>query len=310
MRHTNRLAHLLASPAITFLFVALGTGCSGEASTPDVPESATPLQTEARQVEVLEAPALPAEPVPAPSILEGEAIEVLASESLDLVVNYGVMLLTEENFDGAIYAFDYVLRRDSKSTFAWYNLACARSLQGQTQGALAALTKAIEFGYDEFDHMQQDTDLDAIRSLPVYRALVAGRGSAAQVEGTEPKESPPQEPTSGPIVAELVGGFRKTTVTSSGGMSFVTDRYLWLYASGQCEDGSKAAGGDGSSSFRNGDGSPESTGTWSATADTLSMRWNDGSTEDYTWMWYDNGVSGVQLLLSAGGSNYRYTQFQ
>ena len=282
MRHTNRLAHPLAFPAITLIWVVLGAGCSGEDSTPDLQQAATSVQ----------ARALPAEPVPAPSSIEGDAIEILASESLDLVVNYGVMLLTEENFDGAIYAFDYVLRRDSKSTFAWYNLACARSLQGQTEGALAALTKAIEFGYDEFDHMQQDTDLDAIRSLPVYRALVAGRGSAAQVEATEPEEAAPQEPqpqgpqpqelTSGAIVAELVGGFRKTTVSSSGGMSFVTDRYLWLYTSGQCEDGSKAAGGDGNSSFRNGDGSPESTGTWSATADTLSMRWNDGSTEDYT----------------------------
>jgi len=294
----------------TLLCIALAAGCSGEASTSDVPESATPLQAEARQTEALPAEALPAEPVAAPSSIEGGAVEAIASESLDLVVNYGVMLLTEENFDGAIYAFDYVLRRDSKSTFAWYNLACARSLQGQTQGALAALTKAIEFGYDEFDHMQQDTDLDALRSLPVYRALVAGRGTGAPPESPKPAEPAQKEPTSGPIVAELVGGFRKTTVSSGGGMSFVTDRYLWLYASGQCEDGSKAAGGDGNSSFRNGDGSPESTGTWSATADTLSMRWNDGSTEDYTWMWYDNGVSGIQLLLSAGGSNYRYTQFE
>ncbi len=41
----------------------------------------------------------------------------------------------------------------------FYNLACSYALLNQTRPALAALTKAIEFGYDDFEHLKGDTDL-------------------------------------------------------------------------------------------------------------------------------------------------------
>ena len=41
-----------------------------------------------------------------------------------------------------------------------YNLACSYALLNQTRAALAALTKAIDFGYVDFEHLKVDTDLD------------------------------------------------------------------------------------------------------------------------------------------------------
>lgn len=50
------------------------------------------------------------------------------------------------------------LRPDDALVF--YNLACSYALLKQTRLALGALTRAIEFGYDDFEHLKNDTDLD------------------------------------------------------------------------------------------------------------------------------------------------------
>jgi tetratricopeptide (TPR) repeat protein len=42
----------------------------------------------------------------------------------------------------------------------FYNLACSYALLNQTRAALSALTRAIDFGYDDFEHLKGDTDLD------------------------------------------------------------------------------------------------------------------------------------------------------
>lgn len=61
---------------------------------------------------------------------------------------------------------------------AHYNLACSYSLLGMVEPALAALQKAIEFGYDEFDYMQEDRDLEALRKDPRFRELLETYGVA------------------------------------------------------------------------------------------------------------------------------------
>jgi tetratricopeptide (TPR) repeat protein len=50
------------------------------------------------------------------------------------------------------------LRPDDALVF--YNLACSYALLKQTRLALGALTRAIEFGYDDFEYLKSDTDLD------------------------------------------------------------------------------------------------------------------------------------------------------
>jgi len=45
-----------------------------------------------------------------------------------------------------------------------YNLACARSQQGQTAGALEALSMAIVLGYKDLKHMETDGDLERVRT--------------------------------------------------------------------------------------------------------------------------------------------------
>ena len=47
-----------------------------------------------------------------------------------------------------------------------YNLACSFSLLNNTRAALVALTKAIDCGYDDFEHLRTDADLDNLCKDP------------------------------------------------------------------------------------------------------------------------------------------------
>ncbi len=59
-----------------------------------------------------------------------------------------------------------------ESAVAHYNLACSLSLLGQLDGAFAALARAIELGYDDFDYLANDPDLENLRRDRRYRALL------------------------------------------------------------------------------------------------------------------------------------------
>lgn len=53
-----------------------------------------------------------------------------------------------------------------------YNLACAYSRLGDLEKSTSALYRAVKSGFREFDHMQTDPDLDAIRKEPMYEAIL------------------------------------------------------------------------------------------------------------------------------------------
>ncbi|ATB46215.1 DUF6624 domain-containing protein [Corallococcus macrosporus] len=52
-----------------------------------------------------------------------------------------------------------------------YNAACAASLLGEREEALVWLERAVEEGFNDAKHLQKDSDLDNVRSLPGYAAL-------------------------------------------------------------------------------------------------------------------------------------------
>ncbi|MBI3096986.1 MAG: tetratricopeptide repeat protein [Planctomycetes bacterium] len=55
---------------------------------------------------------------------------------------------------------------------AWYNLACACSLGEKIDDALDALGKSIDAGYENFDWMKQDSDLENVRKDPRFQELL------------------------------------------------------------------------------------------------------------------------------------------
>ena len=59
---------------------------------------------------------------------------------------------------------DYCLAR--------YNLACSLARAGRPDEAIDSLSKAILLGYDDLAHVDVDPDLDSLRDLPEFRALL------------------------------------------------------------------------------------------------------------------------------------------
>jgi tetratricopeptide (TPR) repeat protein len=56
--------------------------------------------------------------------------------------------------------------------FILYNLSCSYALLNQEQKALDALKRALDFGYEDLDWMEEDPDLAALRKVEGYKKLV------------------------------------------------------------------------------------------------------------------------------------------
>lgn len=54
----------------------------------------------------------------------------------------------------------------------FYNLGCSHANMGNPDGAFQALGKAVELGYRDVRHLEQDHDLDSLRSDKRYQALI------------------------------------------------------------------------------------------------------------------------------------------
>ncbi|MEM9161165.1 MAG: hypothetical protein AAGB46_19135 [Verrucomicrobiota bacterium] len=54
-----------------------------------------------------------------------------------------------------------------------YNLACSLSLLGRKKDAVASLEKALELGYDDFNWLLQDPDLNNLKGYDRFEQLLS-----------------------------------------------------------------------------------------------------------------------------------------
>ena len=69
-----------------------------------------------------------------------------------------------------------LVRLRPEDKVALYNLACSYSMVSMVDSSLDSLKRAIESGYNEFEYMQHDTDLEVTRRDPRFRELLASFG--------------------------------------------------------------------------------------------------------------------------------------
>lgn len=56
-----------------------------------------------------------------------------------------------------------------------YNLACTLARLAEVNESLQMLKAAIRLGYDDFGHIETDPDLDPLRDMPEFKALLRSR---------------------------------------------------------------------------------------------------------------------------------------
>jgi tetratricopeptide (TPR) repeat protein len=66
-----------------------------------------------------------------------------------------------------------LVKLEPENATAHYNLACSLALLKRKTDALRTLQRAIVLGYRDFDWMQQDPDLDALKAHPAFNELLA-----------------------------------------------------------------------------------------------------------------------------------------
>src|SRR5262249_46003397 len=101
----------------------------------------------------------------------------------------GIQQLTDKKFDDSIATYKKVLAICDKHELdeqaeaqvlqlAHYNIACAYSLKGDKKPALDHFEKSLDAGFDDYDHIQKDTDLDNIRNEPRFKEIILKRRDA------------------------------------------------------------------------------------------------------------------------------------
>lgn len=64
-------------------------------------------------------------------------------------------------------------RLKSDDAVVYYNLGCSYSLLGKIDEAYAALEKAVDLGYEDFEHMAIDSDLLNVRKDKRYNNIIS-----------------------------------------------------------------------------------------------------------------------------------------
>ena len=72
----------------------------------------------------------------------------------------------------AIAFMDKIIAADEDAKGNYYDAACLYSIMNEPQKAIEFLTKAFELGYRRIAHIYADHDLDNIRELPEFKALI------------------------------------------------------------------------------------------------------------------------------------------
>jgi formylglycine-generating enzyme required for sulfatase activity/tetratricopeptide (TPR) repeat protein len=108
-----------------------------------------------------------------------------ATDSQKLYLAVIVAAELEEGLDKALESLEAAIKRQPQDSAWHYDAACAYALASQAlaqkdqakgrqfaERAIRLLSTAIENGYDNFRHMQEDADLDPIRELPAFAEIL------------------------------------------------------------------------------------------------------------------------------------------
>jgi predicted esterase len=81
--------------------------------------------------------------------------------------------LPERRFAQVETSYELSLMIRDDNAVVWYNLACVRANLGKKSGAVKALAKSLELGFNNSELLATDTDLDPLRQREDFKTLMA-----------------------------------------------------------------------------------------------------------------------------------------
>jgi tetratricopeptide (TPR) repeat protein len=81
--------------------------------------------------------------------------------------NRGNAYYAKRQYDKAIYDYRKAVELNPKSPYPYYNMACIYSVEACEQ-----LRKSVENGFNDWDGIKEDKDLDNIRNSSCYKELI------------------------------------------------------------------------------------------------------------------------------------------
>lgn len=112
-------------------------------------------------------------PAPPPALETAAAVPApLDMAQVRLLIKAAFDQIAAGKLDIAKVQLEALLRTNPQEPLAHYNLAVIALRQSQPSVALARLKDCFESGFDRFDLMDQDKDLDPLRKDPDFMALV------------------------------------------------------------------------------------------------------------------------------------------
>ena len=86
-----------------------------------------------------------------------------------------IELCKEKKYAEAEEVITEALAIDPNEPTNIYNMACMKALRGHPDEAMDYLERSAENGFEDFLHIEKDTDLDTLRDLPRYKTLMASK---------------------------------------------------------------------------------------------------------------------------------------
>lgn len=89
--------------------------------------------------------------------------------------NRGAAYMAKGQLDRAVDDYSKAIELNPKDTSAYYNMACLQSVRKNVQESCAWLQKAVDKGYDKWEHMKNDPDLKNVREAACYKKIMEGK---------------------------------------------------------------------------------------------------------------------------------------
>ncbi len=106
------------------------------------------------------------------AIIEYKTAVSLDPEFTNAMYQLAVIYAFQKKYDNAIKTFKQILELDPDNSAVCYNIACMYSRQNNVEHAVKWLKKTVGMGYDNWEMIKTDQDLENIRETAYYRHLL------------------------------------------------------------------------------------------------------------------------------------------